>query len=224
MMKRRLSAITAGALALGLFLVSAPRGFASGRHLVEVTITNMTRGQILSPPVVATHTGRAAPLFAVGEPASPALAALAEDAAAGDLLDQLDLDPATVDVEMAAGPILPGGSATLFLEARHARYFSALAMLVTTNDAFIAVNRSGLPRHSGSFYSVAYDAGSEANNESCDFIPGPPCDHPHVRDLAGAEGYVHVHAGVHGIADLVPADHDWRNPVARIVVRRVRTD
>jgi hypothetical protein len=37
----------------------------------------------------------------------------------------------------------------------------------------------------------------------------------------GAEGFVHVHAGIHGIKDLVPARDDWRNPVARIEVRRL---
>jgi hypothetical protein len=36
----------------------------------------------------------------------------------------------------------------------------------------------------------------------------------------GAEGRVLVHAGIHGIGDLVAADRDWRNPVARVTIRR----
>ena len=51
------------------------------------------------------------------------------------------------------------------------------------------------------------------------FIPGPPCGNAGVRDTGNAEGFVHVHAGVHGIGDLVAADHDWRNPVAKITIR-----
>ena len=79
-------------------------------------------------------------------------------------------------------------------------------------------------RGEASFRSPAYDAGSESNNEDCDFIPGPPCDNPLVRDTANAEGYVHVHAGIHGVGDLVPATHDWRNPVAAISMRALRGD
>ena len=68
----------------------------------------------------------------------------------------------------------------------------------------------------------AYDAGTENNNEMCRFIPGPPCGNRGVRDTAGAEGYVHVHRGVHGGADLDPALFDWRNPVAKIVITKLR--
>ena len=37
----------------------------------------------------------------------------------------------------------------------------------------------------------------------------------------GEEGFVHVHSGIHGVGDLDEAARDWRNPVARIVVRRL---
>lgn len=40
--------------------------------------------------------------------------------------------------------------------------------------------------------------------------------------MGGEEGYVHVHEGIHGIADLVVAERDWRNPVARVAIQRVR--
>ena len=68
----------------------------------------------------------------------------------------------------------------------------------------------------------AYDAGSEQNTEACEDIPGPPCgpnDHPDVK----AEGYVHIHAGIHGIGSegVDPAMHDWRNPVAKITIERI---
>jgi hypothetical protein len=99
---------------------------------------------------------------------------------------------------------------------------TALGMLVTTNDAFFGLDSaelSGRPR-SKVFSVPAYDAGSEVNSESCTYIPGPPCMNGGVRDTDGAEGFVHVHSGIHGIGDLVPAEHDWRNPVVRIEVQR----
>ncbi|MCH6583458.1 MAG: hypothetical protein E2O37_00035 [Proteobacteria bacterium] len=71
-------------------------------------------------------------------------------------------------------------------------------------------------------YSPAYDAGSETNDESCANIPGPPdgCTGAGVSPDDDGEGYVHIHAGIHGISDLIAADRDWRNPVARITIRR----
>ena len=66
-----------------------------------------------------------------------------------------------------------------------------------------------------------YDAGSEANTESCLSIPGPPCGSAGFRDTADAEGFVHVHSGIHGIGDLAPQRYDWRNPGAYVTVRRI---
>ena len=99
---------------------------------------------------------------------------------------------------------------------------SMAGMLVVTNDAFFGVNGAEMPRRGAiQLRSTAYDAGSEANNEDCDYIPGPPCNNPMMRMTTGAEGYVHVHAGIHGIGDLAPETYDWRSDVAAISVRRV---
>ena len=192
----------------------------------EVTVTNLTRGQIISPPVVATHTDKLDPLFMLGEPASDELAAVAEDAINGPLVTDLENDKNVKDVQIISnkgGPIMPGESASIVVDTgRKSRNVTVVGMLVTTNDAFFALNSvRGPKRGSETYYSPAYDAGSEANNEDCDFIPGPPCGNPGVH-TEGAEGYVHIHAGIHGIADLVPADHDWRNPVAKITIRRLK--
>ena len=95
-------------------------------------------------------------------------------------------------------------------------------MLAQTNDAFYALNGSAGPRRGAvTYYSVAWDSGSEANDEECQFVPGPPCINFFVHDPAPAEGFVHIHSGIHGGGDLVPAIHDWRNPVAKITIRRL---
>lgn len=61
-----------------------------------------------------------------------------------------------------------------------------------------------------------FDAGSEANTESCEHIPGPPCGSAGARVADGAEGHVALHGGILGVGDLDPAEWDWRNPVLEV--------
>ena len=222
-MKRIKIAITAAMLA-GLSTASTATAedyYRPKARTYEVTITNITRGQILSPPVIFSHK-RGFRLFELGQPASAEVAAIAEDAVNGPLEDALAVDPKVYDQATGTAPIPPGQSATLTLQsARGARFFGAIGMLVVTNDAFFGAQGVKLPRHgSVSFRAVAYDAGSEGNSESCEEIPGPPCGNPGVRNVETAEGYVHVHAGIHGIGDLEPSQHDWRNPTVLITITR----
>lgn len=191
----------------------------------RVWITNLTRGQVLAPPVAITHS-RNYHLFTLGAPASPGLAALAEDAVVDTLFAELEADPEVLDFTVGAGPIPPGGTAMVEVESRFPQdLITVTQMLVQTNDAFFAAG--GMPGPRGpeqrriTFHANAYDAGSESNTELCASIPGPPCGNALVRDTAEAEGFVHVHAGIHGIGDLEAARYDWRNPVAEITVVRV---
>ncbi len=196
-----------------------------GNRRYEVSITNITKGQIISPAVVATHKGSLDPIYTLGSPASDELALIAEDAILDPFIDMLEGGSAVADVEVIFGengPILPGETASVVVSSsKRAKELSLAAMLVTTNDAFVALNGVRLPGRYSSHMPPALDAGSEANNEDCAYIPGPPCGNGGVRDTDGAEGYVYVSSGVHGIADLDPAQHDWRNPVAKITIRRI---
>jgi hypothetical protein len=197
----------------------------------EVSVTNLTRGQIFSPPVVATHNSRMMPLWGLGYPASKELAALAEDAQTAGLIARLQADRNVASVSMIKGKngvILPGETAKIRIDGgsgRGGRFdrISMAGMLVITNDAFFGLDRVLAPHHgTKAVRSAAYDAGSEANNEDCRFIPGPPCGNGGVRATKDAEGYVHIHAGIHGIKDLSAAKFDWRSDVALIRIRRVR--
>ena len=191
----------------------------------EVSITNLTRGQIMSPVFVARHGPGAGPLYSLGEPASTAMAKMAEDADAADLL--ADWDPGSNEyvaeamvVNHNGGPIKPGETVTISFEVDDGNdLISFASMLVTTNDAFIGSNNFDLSK-SRTVFLTAYDSGTEANSEDCSFIPGPPCGN-HAEDRAASEGFVHVHAGIHGGngSDLDPAMHDWRDPVARLTVK-----
>lgn len=202
-------------------MVMTPHG---DQKMVTLSITNLSRGQILSPVFVARHGQDAGPLYTLGHAASESLAKMAEDADASGLLAEWSpegnaaISEAMV-VALNDGPIPPGATVTKSFEVTDGNSLVSFAsMLVTTNDAFIGA--SGLDvTESRTVNLIAYDAGSEANSESCAYIPGPPCGN-HVEDEADAEGHVHVHAGIHGGegSDLDPAAHDWRNPLARLTI------
>jgi hypothetical protein len=230
--------VTSLCVALALVTGSAfAQGQGNGRQAqFEVTIINLTGGQTLSPPLVASHQPRMA-LFLVGEPALPELATLAEEGDPAPFAALLEESPDVFDVAVGDATVPPGESTTITIQGnargngrnplRSPGLISAVAMLSDTNDAFFGLDGITPPQRRGETVEVfvdAYDAGSETNNEACGFIPGPSCDGAgaEVRDEAEAEGFVHIHGGVQGIADLEASDMDWRNPVVKIVITRVR--
>lgn len=213
----------------GLWLSSDAAAMGGGgARTYEIAVTNLTRGQVVSPPFVVTHTTDVPGLWSIGAAASPGLAAIAEDADVSVLTTALEGVDGVLSITNGEGPIPPGmtGTVTIAVKGKKA-LVSLAAMLVQTNDAFVGAQNLALPRSKGESRSVrlrvpAYDAGSEANNEDGDFIPGPPFMNGGVRDTEGAEGFVHVHSGVHGIADLAPEVYDWRNPTAEIRITRTK--
>ena len=187
----------------------------------EVTITNITGGQIFTPVLAATHKSDVA-FFELGMPASEALEVQAESGNPMPLKDYLESMPGSVqDVVVLDGVlIMPGESVSFEIEG--SSRFSQLsfsAMLVPTHDSFVALDSMRLPRYSTMKTARAYDAGTEINDELCINIPGPCAGEGYSSD--GGEGYVHVANGIHGIGDLLPEENDWRNPVAKVTVRRV---
>ena len=192
--------------------------YASGKQY-DVTITNLTRGETFTPVMVATHK-RSKKMFMLGHEASAALSAMAEGGDTSALSDSLMPHSS----ESSGALLAPGMSVTIRVTAMENNRISVAAMLIPTNDAFIAVNGIKLPKDKRtlSIMSPVYDAGSEPNDEMCANIPGPYCMGTGKSPEAGGEGYVHIHAGIHGIADLRAEDHDWRNPAAKITIRQVQ--
>lgn len=212
-------------------LASAGVANADYARKFQVTITNVTRGQTFTPQLIVTHSPRVS-LFSLGRPASRALEILAEDGNTSPLTDRLLRRPAEIESARTLPDLLgPGESIRVIVEAsRYHSYLSLAAMLIPTNDTFVALNRMRLPaRGRTTLMALAYDAGTEANDQNCLNIPGPRCGGEGFsrRPGEGDEGYVYVSNGFHTLpqADdgevLGPQKYDWRNPVAQIVVKRI---
>ena len=209
----------------------------------EVSITDLTAGQPLTPPVVATHRA-ATGMFTVGQPASFALKEIAENGNLAPMIAQLESDKHVADVAAASAPLVPAGlpgsamfgdSVTLTVTASEgAKFLSLASMLICTNDGFTGVDALRLPKEVGDVVvvrSAGYDAGTERNTEDfadivppCQGLVGVTSGEPGTgtSNPALAEGgVIHHHPGIAGGADLVPAIHGWTDPVARISVERV---
>lgn len=214
-----------GVIVSFIILALVPASEASYSEQVQnyrVTITNITRGQIISPPLVISHSHDFR-LFNLGEEAMHGLDRLAEDADTGPLTEFLATQPSVFEFKVAAGGVMPGASVSVEIKSKRGfRFLSLAGMLVTTNDAFFAVRGVRVPLFGDVVAEAdAYDAGSERNSEDCAYIPGPPCGNGNVHDPEPAEGYVHIHAGIHGSGSLDASEFDWRNPVAVIVIQRI---
>ena len=213
-------------MALALFA-----GSAVAQVDYEVTITNITPGQTFTPQLVVTHPGDAI-IFRLGEPASPELEMLAESGDTGPLTNALS--GVAMDITTIPGLLGPGEQASVVVSGNPGHGFvSVAAMMIPTNDSFVAMNRMKLPR-SGAVQQMvpAYDAGTEYNDQNCANIPGPTCggegNSPGPNDTD--EGFVHIGNGMHELGDedaqgnqlIDPKTYDWRNSVARITVRRMQ--
>jgi hypothetical protein len=233
----------AAAVAATTALAAAPAADAKRAETFEVTFTDLTSGQPLTPAVAATHRGKNE-LFRVGRAASFELKEIAENGNNAPMLNRLASDDDVSDVvEAPGGPLVPAGSpgdamfgqsTTFTIEAeRGARFLSLASMLICTNDGFTGVNALKLPSkpgHSVTVETAGYDAGTEANTEDfADIVP--PCQGligvssgepgTGVSDPALAQNdVIRHHPGITGRRDLVPAVHGWDTsaPVARITV------
>jgi hypothetical protein len=213
-------------LALGFIGFSALAA-AQAAEEYRVTITNITPGQTFTPQLVVTHARNYA-MFNLGSPASDALEIMAEGGDTGPLMEEV-ADRAT-DMLTIDGLLGPGETTSTVVTGIPGQDFiSIAAMLIPTNDNFIALNRLRLPESGAALLLVpGYDAGTEENDQSCASIPGPRCGGEGYSPEPG-EGFVHIGNGFHDLGEsdengaevLKPKVYDWRNWVARIVVRRL---
>ena len=197
-------------------------GLLAGPHLTsaqadttmwEVTITNLTAKQALSPPIIVTHAS-AAHAWQVGQVASEGVELVAEEG----MNDKLAAEVRSVatDMAMATSPLMPGNSVTLKVMAHDGDVLSAATMLVQTNDGLTGLDN--MPLADGSRETMAYDAGTEENTELAAHVPGPPFNGHNAGTPTSPRQPISMHPGISGTAD-VGTDFNWSGPVARFAVR-----
>lgn len=229
--------LVAATLPLTLLLAGCPADDDVRAKQYRVTITNQTAGQPLSPPTLLVHTSDWQP-FELGASASDGVEHIAE---AGDnslLLDAVRKNRAVIDAMSADAGLAPGATASITLKVRGGlfgpQYFSWLSMAGNSNDAFGAVNGLSLAGMAvgdvRSSEALSYDAGTEANTETADTVPGPASSglaegfnatRDDVRDA------VYLHAGVvtadDGLAtSTLSGQQRWDHPIARVEIERVK--
>jgi len=203
---------------------------------IEVKIVNNTSSDTFTPLLVVAHTSNVA-LFTVGEAASSALQMMAEGGDTSGL--KMGLTGANIVDNPAMGLLKAGESTTAMLSTTtENNSLSIVAMILPTNDGFIALNNWRIPDKSG-VYTVqlhAFDAGTEANNEIINGagmpgqagIPADPSGNAGMGAsgvMAEVEGFVHIHRGIlgdtdatGGVSDLDATKHRWLNPIATAII------
>jgi len=209
------------ALAAAALLIPAAASEPNSQRTWDVTITNLTPpgSQPLSAPLFVVHSKRAQ-IWSPGQIATHPVAAIAEDANNAPAETALPLLPGVQDVFAGAGGAIPPGASRTYTVQTSGQFdrLSLLTMLVNTNDGFTGLDSLHLRGNGTTLETMAYDAGSETNNELTTFIPGPCCNHPFVRDPEGE--LIRMHEGITGRGDLDPAVYGWQGAVARIEIDR----
>ena len=197
---------------------------------IDVKITNNTNGIYFTPLLVSAHPSTTM-LFTTGDSASANLQLMAEGGNISGLVTDLDTVNAESVSNPASGLLAPGTSTlTTLVTSTDNTNISIVAMMLPTNDGFIALNDWSIPTTPGT-YTIninAYDAGTEANSELVADIPADPgakIGSGGIGVSSNSEGFVHIHRGTvgdsdatGGKSDLVSGAHRWLNPVATVTV------
>ena len=207
---------------------------------INVRVINLTNGIWFTPFLIAAHP-EGSGLFAVGQPASANLQAMAEGGDIAGLVSDLQTIGATIEQNPAAGLLAPAMSANVDMNTDGTSNvaLSVVAMMLPTNDAFAGLNAMTIPTAPGTYvFNVpAYDAGTEANDElitggGMPGVSGVPADPGGLNGTGGsgaaaadANANVHIHRNTlgdtnstGGVSDLDSTVHRWLNPVLRVVV------
>ncbi len=223
---------TATRVSLSAIVVTAGLGLVprpAPAEEFQITIENLGPNVLTPAPFVSHDAGF--DLFSAGMMVSPEIEMLAEDGMTGGVvtLAGAALGGAVADYGVAgAGPIGPGGSATVTIQADAARpYLSFASMLAFSNDAFIGwaqgdgaidLMPGGTPI-AGQIMIMpgdVWDAGTEVNDELAAHVPA--LGSPAGAGVAENGVLMRPHAGIAGIGDI-PISRDWRGgAVARITI------
>ncbi|MCC6736743.1 MAG: spondin domain-containing protein [Bauldia sp.] len=192
------------------------------RHIVQVTVENLTTGQGFSPGFFASHAAGMEPLFALGAAASEPLWNVAEGGNIGPYsnLAAGALESHAIGDAVVAVHTPPGATRTFYVTVSEAYpLLSGVWMLGMTNDGFggfVDLDAWDLTAPV-TIDIIGYDAGSERNNELKGFLGA--LGEGNMRDPEN--GVVAIHTGIRGDADAPIAWNFDPNLVARVTVTPV---
>jgi len=244
MKSKKTSVLAMTAIVAMLAVVSVagiPESSAAKTKMYEVTITNLTPGQPITPPLLVTHA-KDAGFFTVGEMANNGIQQLAENGNPEPLVEMLQGKSGIVDIVQGTDPLIPANdpgntglshSETFVVSSEgNMRYLSFASMLVCTNDGFAGIDSVKLPIKQLTIYAEAYDARTEINTEDfADMVPpcqgaigvtsddgGTGASNPAIAE----DGIIIPHPGIMGGEDLLEKVHAWGNPVVKIDIVRMK--
>jgi len=201
---------------------------------LTVTLTNNSASQPMTPPVVILHNApdadNGARIFEVGQPASDAIIAIAENGdnrplinLLGYLTDQGRVSESAVGFADPdnPGPLLPGMTATVDLDLQSDdQRMTIVSMVVCTNDGFSAANAHTLSADVSETFSLPiFDAGSETNVLSLNYWV-PPCSPDGSENLTDDEnGSIMMHPGQSG-SENPDFDFEAGSRLLEVTIRR----
>lgn len=244
--KRLPTYLTVSLVSAGLLTLSAcvheedddDDDMAATQATYQVTVHNLTNGQTLTPLGVVIHESGYQP-WMLGDAVSVGLETLAESGATTAFLAEADANAAVaMSAGSTSGGFGPGTSQMVSITVDHTAslQLSVASMLADTNDAFTGVRNWDIGTlamgDSASTMTYVFDAGTEANTETADTMPGP------VAQMAGgmAEGFnatretlnkLTIHSGVLTTDDgletsALNESHRWLGQAAKVVVTRTQ--
>ena len=196
---------------------------------VQVTVTNTTPGSFLTPILAVGHGDEQGNMFEYGSAASAELQAVAEGGNIEPIAATFNATDSQIVKNPNGGLLGPGESTTFKIDPSYTR-LSLIAMILPTNDGFVAANNIVIREGSQELYAI--DAGTEANDEqitggAAPNSPGIPAD-PGGEAVAEAtgissatiEGKVDRHPGISGGegSALNPELHGWKGAVAVLAI------
>ena len=87
-------------------IAGIPESNAAKTKMYEVTITNLTPGQPITPPLLVTHSNNGG-FFTVGEMASNGIQQLAENGNSEPLVKMLQGKSGVLDIVQGTAPLVP---------------------------------------------------------------------------------------------------------------------
>lgn len=197
----------------------------------EVSVTNITSGQVLTPLGVVLHdAGFTA--WQAGSSVSLGMEKLAEEGDATSFIDEASLNSAVVETAAGSAPFLASEIQTVSISARRTDTLelTVATMLAKTNDAFTGVTNLRIGELAqGESLSVmphVYDAGTEDNSETVETVAAFGVGGFNA-DPQTTNPVVTIHPGVvtqgDGLTTSGLTEKDrWLGPAALIVVTRTQ--